>query len=76
MERATQIIADVLGVDKECVCEVSEFERDFGADSLDAVDLIRVFEKEFQISIDDDDSSKVETVGDAVDMVERLMKQS
>lgn len=67
------IIVDDLGVDGECVCEASEFENDFGADSLDAVELIMEAEKLFGIYIEDDVVERIKTVGDAVDYIKKYM---
>lgn len=67
------IVVDKLGVDGECVSEASEFENDFGADSLDAVELTMEVEKVFGISIDDDEILKTKTVEDAVDLIKKLL---
>ena len=67
------IIVDKLGVDGECVCEASEFENDFGADSLDAVELIMEAEKLFGIYIEDDTAERIKTVEDAVDYIKKYM---
>lgn len=67
------IIVDDLCVDGECVCEASEFENDFGADSLDAVELIMDAEKLFGIYIEDDAADCIKTVGDAVDYIKKYM---
>jgi acyl carrier protein len=60
------IIVDKLGVDESEVSNDSNFTNDLGADSLDTVELIMEFEKEFDISIPDEDAENIATVGDAV----------
>ena len=66
--RVKAIIVDKLGV------EESEVTNDLGADSLDTVELIMEFEKEFGISIPDDQAEKIGTVGDAVSYIEEHAK--
>ena len=60
------IIVDKLGVDEAEVKAEASFTNDLGADSLDTVELIMEFEKEFGISIRDDTAEKIATVGDAI----------
>ncbi|MCQ2228116.1 MAG: acyl carrier protein [Bacteroidales bacterium] len=64
------IIVDKLGVDEAEVTETASFTNDLGADSLDTVELIMEFEKEFNITIPDDQAEKIATVGDAVAYIE------
>lgn len=68
------IIVDKLGVDAEEVTPEKSFTNDLGADSLDTVELIMVFEKEFGISIPDDQAEKISTVGDAIAYIENNAK--
>lgn len=68
--RVTDIITDKLGLDKEQVTENASFTTDLGADSLDTVELIMEFEKEFGLEIPDDDAQQIKTVKDAVDYIE------
>ncbi|MFV0538937.1 MAG: acyl carrier protein, partial [Dysgonomonas sp.] len=63
-------IVDKLGVEESEVTETASFTNDLGADSLDTVELIMEFEKEFGISIPDDQTEKIATVGDAVSYIE------
>ena len=63
------IIVDKLGVDEADITREASFTNDLGADSLDTVELIMEFEKEFDITIPDEDAEKISTVGDAVDYV-------
>lgn len=68
--RVKAIIVDKLGVDENEVTETAEFTKDLGADSLDTVELIMEFEKEFGITIPDDQASKIGTVQDAIAYIE------
>ena len=60
------IIIDKLGVDDSEVVKEANFTNDLGADSLDTVELIMEFEKEFDFSIPDEDAENIATVGDAI----------
>ncbi|MDD2247296.1 MULTISPECIES: acyl carrier protein [Proteiniphilum] len=73
-QRVKSIIVDKLGVEEAEVTETASFTNDLGADSLDTVELIMEFEKEFNISIPDDQAEKISTVGDAVSYVEQHAK--
>lgn len=64
------IIVDKLGVDESEVTHEANFTNDLGADSLDTVELIMEFEKEFDISIPDEDAEKIATVGNAIDYLQ------
>jgi len=68
--RVKAIIVDKLGVDENEVTNEASFTNDLGADSLDTVELIMEFEKEFNIAIPDDQAEKIGTVGDAVSYIE------
>ena len=65
-EKVTSIIVDKLGVEESEVSNEASFTNDLGADSLDTVELIMEFEKEFNIAIPDEQAEKIATVGDAV----------
>ena len=69
-EKVTAIIIDKLGVDENEVTNDASFTNDLGADSLDTVELIMEFEKEFDIQIPDDKAEAIVTVGDAVSFIE------
>ena len=69
-ERVKAIIEDKLSVEESEVTNEASFTNDLGADSLDTVELIMEFEKEFNISIPDDQAEKITTVGDAIKYVE------
>ncbi|MBI9036976.1 MAG: acyl carrier protein [Bacteroidales bacterium] len=68
--RVKAIIVDKLGVDDGEVTPEASFTNDLGADSLDTVELIMEFEKEFSIAIPDDQAEKISTVGDAISYIE------
>lgn len=68
--RVKTIIVDKLGVDENEVTSEANFTNDLGADSLDTVELIMEFEKEFGISIPDDKAESIGTVGDAIKYIE------
>ena len=73
-ERVKNIIVDKLGVEASEVTTEARSTNDLGADSLDTVELIMEFEKEFGISIPDDQAEKIATVGDAVSYIEANAK--
>lgn len=68
--RVVSIIIDKLGVEEAEVTEAASFTNDLGADSLDTVELIMEFEKEFNIAIPDDQAENIQTVGQAVKYIE------
>ena len=72
--RVKKIIVDKLGVDEAEVTNEASFTNDLGADSLDTVELIMEFEKEFGINIPDDQAEKITTVGDAISYIEANAK--
>ena len=67
--RVIAIIVDKLGVEESEVTPTASFTNDLGADSLDTVELIMEFEKEFNIAIPDDQAEKIVTVGQAIDYI-------
>lgn len=69
-EKVKKIIVDKLGVGEDEVTPEASFTNDLGADSLDTVELIMEFEKEFDITIPDEDAEKIQTVGDAMNYLE------
>ncbi len=72
--RVKAIIVDKLGVDENEVTPEASFTNDLGADSLDTVELIMEFEKEFNIAIPDDQAEKISSVGEAISHIEENVK--
>ena len=73
-EKVKKIVAEKLGVPETKVTEESAFVNDLGADSLDVVEFVMEVEKEFNITIPDDEASKLEKVGDAVKYIDAHKK--
>jgi acyl carrier protein len=69
-DKIVAIIVDKLGVEPGEVTNEASFTNDLGADSLDTVELIMEFEKEFNLAIPDDQAEKIATVGDAIKYIE------
>jgi acyl carrier protein len=72
--KVIEIIVDKLNVEEAEVTDTASFTNDLGADSLDTVELIMEFEKQFGISIPDDKAETIQTVGDAVSYIEENAK--
>ena len=72
-DRVKKIVVEHLGVEADKVTEDASFIDDLGADSLDIVELVMEFEKEFNIDIPDEDAEKLRTVGDAVGYLNQKM---
>ena len=68
-EKVIDIISNKLGLPKEEVTPAASFTMDLGADSLDTVELIMDFEKDFNLKISDEDAMNIKTVGDAIDYI-------
>ncbi|MBQ9436580.1 MAG: acyl carrier protein [Bacteroidales bacterium] len=75
IDKVQAIIAEKLSVDAAEVTPEKSFTNDLGADSLDTVELIMEFEKEFGISIPDEEAEKIATVGDAIKFIEEAQKK-
>ncbi|MBP5342101.1 MAG: acyl carrier protein [Bacteroidales bacterium] len=72
--KVVSIITDKLGVEESQVVPEASFTNDLGADSLDTVELIMELEKEFDLSIPDEEAEKIVTVGDAIAFIENNKK--
>lgn len=72
-EQVIDIIVNKLGVERETVVDSASFTNDLGADSLDTVELIMEFEREFEINIPDNQAEKIATVGEAISFVEEAV---
>lgn len=70
-ERVIEIVAEQLGVSKDQVTPETSFVNDLGADSLDTVELVMELEEEFDINIPDDAAEKIQTVGQAIEFIEK-----
>lgn len=68
-EKIKKIIAEILNLDVEEITMETTFIDDLGADSLDIIEIIMELEREFSISIEDEDAEKIVTVGDAVERI-------
>ncbi|GJM31540.1 MAG: acyl carrier protein [Saprospiraceae bacterium] len=75
-EKVTKIIIEKLGSDASEVTPEASFTNDLGADSLDTVELIMEFEKEFDISIPDEQAENIQTVGQAIEYLESQGKEA
>jgi len=73
VEKVKDIIAEELGVEREKLTDEASFMEDLGADSLDTVELVMAFEKEFDIDIPDEEAEKLRTVGDALKYLQEKM---
>ena len=73
-KKINEIIIDKLGIEESEITDSASFTNDLGADSLDTVELIMEFEKEFNVSIPDEDAEKIATVGDAVSYLKEHLK--
>ena len=73
-QKVKQIIVEQLGVDENQVDNTASFVDDLGADSLDIVELVMELEEEFDIQIPDDQAEKIKTVGEAIDYIEKALK--
>lgn len=71
--KVKSIIVEKLGVEESAVVPAASFTNDLGADSLDTVELIMDFEKEFNLTIPDEEAEKITTVGEAVAYIESHM---
>jgi acyl carrier protein len=68
-DRVMEIVSEQLGVERDKVKRESSFVNDFGADSLDTVELVMELEEEFDITIPDEAAEKIQTVGQAIDHI-------
>jgi acyl carrier protein len=72
-DRVIEIVAEQLGANKENITRETSFVNDLGADSLDTVELVMELEEEFDINIPDDAAEKIQTVGQAIDHIEKAV---
>ena len=74
-EKVIDIIENKLGTNRENIVDDASFTNDLGADSLDTVELIMEFEREFEINIPDNQAEKITTVGEAIKFVEETLNK-
>ncbi len=72
-QKVISIVAEQLSVDKAEISRETSFVNDLGADSLDTVELVMELEDEFDMSIPDDEAEKLQTVGSAIDFIQKIM---
>jgi acyl carrier protein len=68
-QKVKEIIVKKLGVEESQITDEASFTKDLGADSLDTVELIMEFEKEFNVQIEDSQAEKIQTVGDVINFL-------
>ncbi|MEE9201141.1 MAG: acyl carrier protein [Candidatus Brocadiales bacterium] len=73
-DRVVELVSKQMGVDAQKVTHKTSFVNDLGADSLDTVELIMEFEDAFDMNIPDEEAEKIQTVGDAIDYIEKRAK--
>ncbi|MCD2136638.1 MULTISPECIES: acyl carrier protein [Salinicoccus] len=71
-DKVKDIIVDKLGIDEDKVTKDASFKDDLGADSLDIAELVMELEDEFEMEIPDEEAEKIQTVGDALDYIDKL----
>lgn len=74
-DRVKKIVVEHLGVEDNKVTDNASFIDDLGADSLDTVELVMAFEEEFDIEIPDEDAEKLQTVGDAIEYLNKRLSE-
>ncbi len=73
-DRVIEIVSEQMGVNKDQITPETSFINDLNADSLDTVELVMEFEEEFKIDIPDEQAEKIQTVGQAIEFIERELK--
>nr|YP_009296163.1 acyl carrier protein [Sebdenia flabellata]AOM65098.1 acyl carrier protein [Sebdenia flabellata] len=75
LKKVKDIIIEQLGVNEKDVTLQANFGTDLGADSLDTVELVMAIEEEFSIDIPDDDAAKIETLAQAIEFIDKAVKE-
>ena len=74
-ERVKAVTGRVLGLDPESIQMDNSFTEDLGAESVQSIELVAMFEEEFGIEMDEDAALSVENVGKAVDFITKVCKE-
>ncbi len=74
-ERVKKVTAQILKVDPDQIKPESHFVRDLGAESIQSIELVAAFEEEFDIEMDQDEALAVQTVGEAVEYIEKVIAE-
>ena len=72
--RVKEIIVEQLGVEEDEVTSEASFQQDLGADSLDIVELVMALEEAFGVEIGDEEAEKLQTVGSAIEFIEKIQE--
>lgn len=75
IDKIKDIIVDKLGIDEEKVTPEASFKDDLGADSLDIAELVMELEDEFDMEIPDEEAENINTVGDALNFIDKIEKE-
>jgi len=74
-ERVNAVTARVLKIDPASIRPEHNFTADLGAESVQSIELVAMFEEEFGIEMDEDAALSVETVGSAVEFITKVCKE-
>ena len=74
-ERVKKVVEEILKVDEARITPQAHFVRDLGAESIQSIELVAAFEVEFDIDMDQDEAMGVQTVGEAVKFISKVMKE-
>ena len=75
LDKVKELLADQLNIDAEKITENSKVIEDLGADSLDVVEMLMTLEDEFSVTVSDEESVGLKTVGDIVKLIESKLKK-
>jgi len=74
--KVKKIVAEQMGVSEDEITRETSFVNDLNADSLDTVELVMEFEDEFEMSIPDEEAEKIQTVGQAIDHIQKYLENA
>ena len=75
LDKVKKLLAEQLNVDIEKITEKSNVIDDLGADSLDVVEMLMTLEDEFNVTVSDEESVNLKTVGDIVKLIDSKLKK-